>query len=312
MDNAQIQKKGLLNRTLIKQIMRYRFLYLLLLPSTVLVIIFSYLPMGGLRMAFQDYNIYSPELSTWIGFKNFKDIFTIKEFVDGIKNTVVISCLSLVICFPITIVFALLINEIKNTYFKKVVQTVSYLPHFLSWISVIGIVTSLYSEYGIINDLLVTLTGGAWERILFLAKQEFFIPDVIILETWKTIGWNSVVFLAAITGIDQGLYEAATIDGASKFKQVLHITLPSILPTIMIMLLWKVAVLFNDNFELVYGLQNAFVNVETIGTVIYKNGIAGGNYQLSTAFGLMQGLVNFAFLLAVNWLSKKTTDVGIF
>ncbi len=312
MNIVKAQKGGFINSNLFKQIKRNKFLYLLLLPATALVIIFCYLPMEGIKMAFQDYNIYSPELSTWIGLKNFKDILTIKECVDGIKNTMLISLLSIVICFPLTIVFALLINELKNAYFKKVIQTVSYLPHFLSWISVIGIVTSLYSEYGVINDLLVMITGGAHERTTYLAQQGFFIPNVIILTTWKTIGWNSVIFLAAITGIDPGLYEAATIDGASKLKQVIHITLPGILPTIMIMLLWRIAALFGDNFELIYGLQNPFVNVEVIGTVIYKNGIAGGNYQLTTAFGLMQGVVNFIFLLGANYLSKKGTDVGIF
>lgn len=295
-----------------KQIKRFKFLYLLLLPATVLVIIFAYVPMTGIKMAFQDYNIYDPSASTFVGLQNFKDIFSIRECIDGIKNTVIISLLSLFICYPITIAFALLLNEIRNAMFKKVVQTVSYLPYFLSWISVIGIVTSMYSQYGIVNDILVKITGGAWERTLLLANQSFFIPNVIILSTWKEIGWGSIVFLAAITGVDQGLYEAAMIDGASKFKRVWHITIPGILPTIMIMLLWKIAALFGDNFELIYGLQNPFVNFEVIGTVIYKNGIAGGNYQMTTAFGLMQGLVNFTLLIGANLLSKKATDVGIF
>lgn len=296
----------------LKTLNRQKLLFVLIAPSIILTIIFAYLPMVGIKMAFQDYNIYRPEASTWIGFKNFIDIFTIKEFTDGIKNTIIISLLNLLICFPAGIVFALLLNEIKNTAYKKVIQTVSYLPHFLSWISVIGIVTSLFSEYGIINDLLVTLTGGAHERTMYLAEQWFFIPNVIILSLWKGVGWGSIVFLAAITGIDQSLYEAAKVDGASKLRQVWSITIPGILPTIMIMLLWQLARLFGDNFELIYGLQNPFVNVEVIGTIVYKNGIAGGNYQMTTAFGLMQGLVNFAFLMIANYISKKGTDVGIF
>ena len=134
----------------------------------------------------------------------------------------------------------------------------------------------------------------------------------MILSIWKTLGWSSIVFLAAITGIDQGLYEAAMIDGASKFKRVWHITIPGILPTIMIMLLWKMAALFADNFELIFGLQNAYVDVEVIGTYVFKKGIQGGKYDIATAFGLMQGLINFLFLLVSNWISKKTTDVGMF
>ena len=312
MNDVKTQKGGFFNSNLFKQIKRYKFIYLLLLPATALVIIFNYLPMTGIKMAFQDYNIYDPAASEWIGLTNFKDIFTIQECIDGIVNTVKIGLLSIVICYPLTIAFALLINEIKNTYFKKVIQTVSYLPHFLSWISVIGIITTLYSQQGLINDFLVWITGGEFERTSLLALQKFFVPDVIILTLWKTIGWNSVIFLAAITGIDQGLYEAAMIDGASRFKRVWHITIPGIIPTIMIMLLWRIAALFGDNFELIYGLQNPFVNVEVIGTVIYKNGIAGGNYQMTTAFGLMQGLVNLAFLLGANAISKKATEVGIF
>ena len=296
----------------LKTLNRQKLLFVLIAPAIVLTIIFSYIPMVGIKMAFQDYNIYMPEASEWIGFKNFIDIFTIKEFTDGIKNTVIISLLNLLICFPAGIVFALLLNEIKNTVYKKVIQTVSYLPHFLSWISVIGIVTSLFSEYGIINDLLVTLTGGAHERTMYLAEQWFFIPNVIILSLWKGVGWGSIVFLAAITGIDQSLYEAAKVGGASRLRQVWSITIPGILPTIMIMLLWQLARLFGDNFELIYGLQNPFVNVEVIGTIVYKNGIAGGNYQMTTAFGLMQGVVNFAFLMIANYISKKGTDVGIF
>lgn len=312
MNKLKARKASFTDSDLLKQLVRYRFIYLLLLPATFFVILFSYVPMTGIKMAFQDYNIYDPAASTWIGLENFKEIFRIKECINGIKNTFIIGILSLVICYPLTIIFALLLNEIRNSIFKKVVQTISYLPHFLSWISVIGIVTSIYSQYGLVNDVMVALTGGAHERVSFLALQDFFIPNVIILTLWKTIGWNSVIFLAAMTGIDQSLYEAAEIDGASKFSRVLHITIPGIMPTIMIMLLWRIAALFTDNFELIYGLQNSFVNVEVIGTIIYKNGIAGGNYQMTTAFGLMQGLVNFVFLIGANYLSKKGTDVGIF
>lgn len=308
--NQRINKSTVTN--MLYAIWRKRFIYCLLLPATVLVIIFSYLPLGGLKMAFQDYNVFNPSASTFIGLENFKEIFRMKDGTAAIVTTLKISLLSTGICFPLTIIFALMLNEIRNTYFKKVIQTVSYLPHFLSWISIIGIVATLYSSEGIINDILAKIIGSSYERKNLMAVQGFFIPDVIILSTWKSIGWNSIVFLAAITGIDQSLYEAARVDGAGKFRQAWHITLPGIMPTIVIMFLWRVAALFGDDFELIYGLQNPFVNVETIGTVIYKNGIAGGNYQVSTAFGLMQGLVNVTFLIIANTFSKKITEVGIF
>lgn len=307
-----MQKQGSGQSRMWKEMMKNKYIYIMLIPGIILTFIFSYMPMSGLKMAFQDYNIYDPSASTFSGLDNFKAIFELPDAMSAIGNTMLISLLSLVVCFPITIIFALMLNEIKNVYFKKVIQTVSYLPHFLSWISVIGIVATLYSQNGIINDLLSAVFGSGYKRTNLLAIQGFFIPDVIILTTWKTLGWNSIVFLAAVTGIDQSLYEAAMLDGAGKLKQIIHITIPGILPTIMIMLLWRIASLFGDNFELIYGLQNAFVNVEVIGTIIYKNGIAGGDYGIATAFGLMQGLVNFILLVAANWISKKGTDVGIF
>lgn len=308
-DNIKSENKVM---NTVREVWKYRFIYLLLLPATLLVFIFSYIPMEGIKMAFQDYNIYNPSASTWVGLKNFKELFRSNDMVLAIFNTFKISIWSLIVSFPMTVVFALLLNELRNKVFKKVIQTVSYLPYFLSWISIIGIVSTMYSGDGIINDLLVKILGDAWQRKSLLSIQGFFISDVIILSTWKGLGWGSIVFLAAITGIDQSLYEAAVLDGAGKFKQVIHVTIPGIMPTIMIMLLWRIAALFGDNFELIYGLQNPFVNVEVIGTLIYKNGIAGGNYQMSTAFGLMQGFVNFVFLIGANWLSKNGTDVGIF
>ena len=286
-------------------------IYLLLLPAVALTVIFSYLPLAGIKMAFQDYNIYNPAASVWCGLKNFKAIINMPDCLSAVINTLKINMLSLFICFPITVIFALLVNELGNIYFKKTIQTISYLPHFLSWISVIALITTLYSEGGMINNFLVAVGGKRFEGVNLLAKQWFFIPNVIILTIWKSIGWNSIIFLAAITGVDQSLFEAATIDGASRFKQVVSIILPCIMPTIMIMLLWRIAALFGDNFELIYGLQNPYVNVEVIGTYIYKNGIAGGNYQTTTAFGIMQGVINFAFLIMANAISKKTTDVGI-
>lgn len=297
-------------KSLWTEMKKNKFNYFLLLPSIVLVVIFAYLPFGGIKIAFQDYNIYRPEASEWVGFDNFISVFSNDGMLKAIINTIYLSILNLIICFPLGIVFAVLLNEVPNGLFKKSVQTISYLPHFLSWISVIGIITTLLSKSGIINDLRVML--GASERVMFLSQQGLFVPLLIILTAWKEMGWGSIIYLAAISGIDSSLYEAATIDGAGKFRQMWHITLPSILPTIVIMLIMKMGTLFTSNFELVYGLQNAFIDFETINTIIYKQGIEGGDYASTTAFGLAQGVINFALILFTNYFSKKTTETGLF
>ena len=294
-----------------KRLAKDKFLYILLLPSVILTLMFSYFPIGGVKMAFQDYNIYNPSMSQWIGLTNFKKILETPGILTAIWNTLYISLLNLFICFPITVIFALLLNEVQCSWFKRFTQTVSYLPHFLSWISVIGIATAMYSKYGFINDLIVAITGNP-ERTLFMAEQSFFVPNVILLNIWKGTGWGSIVFLAAITGVDQSLYEAATVDGANRFKQIQHVTFPAILPTIVIMVLWRVGSLLSDNFELIYGLQNTYVNFEVIQTTVYKEGIQAGNYSISTALGFGQGLINFIVLFIVNMFAKKTTGTGLF
>lgn len=267
--------------------------------------------MGGLKIAFQEYDIYRPEMSEWIGLDNFKYILKDEETLKAIVNTFYVSITSLVFTFPAPIIFALLLNEISGKTFKKITQTISYLPHFLSWISVIGIATALYAKSGMVNDI-IALIFGEDKRSMIMANQSFFVPNVIILTLWKTIGWNSVVFLAAISGVDSALYEAAAIDGAGKFRQALYVTIPSILPTIVIMLIWSCGSLFTNNFELIYGLQNAYIDFEVVQTIVYKRGIAGGDYQISTAFGLFQGLINILILCLVNGFAKRTTGTSVF
>jgi putative aldouronate transport system permease protein len=306
---AETVKKGCFSEKW-REIARNKFIYLLIFPSVLLVIFFNYLPMWGIRIAFVDYDIYNPAKSVWVGFENFKAVLRMGDTKTAIINTFYISILSLITVFPLNIIFALLINELKNGFFKKTVQTVSYLPYFLSWISVIGIVTSLYSRDGIINDVMVRFFGST-QRVLYLAGQSFFVPNIVILSVWKELGWGAVVFLAAITGVDASLYEAAYIDGAGKMRQTWHITLPAILPTVMIMLIWKTGALFTNNFELIYGLQNPFINFEVIQTIIYKQGIEGGDYSLTTAFGLFQGIVNLLLLLGANYFSKKFTEISV-
>lgn len=294
-----------------REVNKNKFIYFLLAPTIILVILFSYVPFYGVKMAFQDYNIYDPSKSEWVGFKYFMEIFSSKELLLSIWNTIYISLLSIILVFPTSIIFALLLNEVKDGLFKRSVQTCSYLPHFLSWISVIGIVTALYAKNGPINDLICLITGGT-ERRLFMAEQGMFVPNIIILSIWKELGWGSVVYLAAISGIDASLYEAATIDGAGKLRQAWSVTIPQLMPTIIIMIIWKIGSIFSSNFDLIYGMQNAFINFETIQTVIYKQGIEGGDYAMTTAFGLAQGVVNIIMLFMANTFAKKTEGISVF
>lgn len=295
----------------IKCIKKNKVLYLFLLPAIILTIVFAYMPLPGLLVSFMDYDVLAGFKSPWIGFDNFKAIFTIPEFTDAIKNTLYLSVLNLVLGTPLPIIFALMLNELRNGYFKRFTQTVSYLPHFLSTIAVIGLATSIFSEYGIINDIRMKLFGPETERVLFLGQQDMFVPNVLFIGIWQSLGWNSIIYLSAISGVDASLYEAATVDGAGKLKQCWHITLPSISQTIIMLLILSIGGLFNSNFELIYGLQNAYIDFEVISTVIYKQGITAGNYSISTAFGFMQGLISLVLVLSANWLSKKVNDVSI-
>ncbi len=293
-----------------KDVKYNKFLYLLLLPAIVCTIVFSYMPLPKIVMAFQDYNIYNPDASPWIGFENFRTIFKNEGMVKAIFNTLYLSILNLIAGFPLTIIFALMLNEVRCITYKKIIQTVSYLPHFLSWISIIGIFSTLMAKYGPINDLMVSLFGK--ERVMFLSLQEFFVPNIVFLSVWQGLGWSTIVYLSAIAGVDESLYEAVAIDGGGRFRQIYHITLPSIKPTIAIMLIMQLSRLLGSNFELVYGLQNAFIDFETISTINYKNGIEGGQYSLTTAFGLFTSVVSFILVNISNYVSKKLTEASLF
>jgi len=288
--------------------------YLLLLPAVLTVFIFSYMPMPGVIMAFknlvpQDGMFGSP----WAGkngFEHFIYVFTTPTFVDAIWPTVWLNILSLLIRFPAPLIFALLLNELHKRIFKRTVQTISYLPYFLSWISVTGLATSLLDEFGIINDIL--LLFGRSDRILFLNNSKNFIPIYIFLSVWKSVGWGSIIYLATISGISPDLYEAATLDGANRFMRVWHITMPALLPTAMILLILEVGQLFGSNFELVYGLQNPYFTTEVISTVIYKYGLDKSTmYEATTALNLVQSLVALTLTLGANWISKKASSVSL-
>lgn len=289
---------------------RQKLLYLMLLPAALIVLIFSYVPMYGLIMAFEDFSIFDGFLgSKWVGLENFKKIFTQPQFSTAILNTLKVSLLDTLLCFPAPIILALLLNELRVGIFKKTVQTISYLPHFLSWISVVGIVYMVFGYDGLWNDIRELL--GADTRIAYLGEQKYFLPFILGTTLWKEIGWGTVIHLANIASISPDLYEAASIDGANRFQQALHITLPHMVPTVMILLIFKMGNVFQSNFELVWGLQNPYIDFDVISTVVYETGIQNGNYSMATAMGLAQGLVALALVLITNWVSKKVAGTGI-
>ena len=293
-----------------KKIYKDRQLYSMLIPAVLLTFVFSYMPMPGVIISFEKFTIYDGIFgSEWVGLDNIRKIFAQSQIVESIWNTLTVSLLSILITFPAPIILALLINEIKNKYFKKVVQTVSYLPHFLSWISVVGLVQLFFGRDGLINDIRMYL--GAEDRVVFLAEQNLFIWFVLGTTLWKDVGWGTVIHLANLSSINQELYEAAEVDGAKHLQKLWYITLPHMIPSVMILLIFKMGSLFGSNFELIYGLQNPYIDFEVISTIIYKTGLQNGNYSMSTAVGFMQGIVALLLVVMSNWISKKTAGTGL-
>lgn len=293
-----------------KKIYKNRYLYLMIAPAALILLFFSYGPMPGLVMAFQDFTIFRGLLnSEWVGIENFITIFTQPKFTAAIMNTLLVSVLNLIFTFPAPIILALLINEIKNKFFKRFVQTASYLPHFLSTLSVVGLVQLLFSRDGLINDFLIAT--GAQERIMFLAEQNYFVWFLIGTNLWKEVGWSTVIHLANLTSINPDLYEAAKIDGAGYFAKLRYITIPHMIPTVVVLLIFQLGKLFTSNFDLVYGLQNPFIDFEVISTIIYQTGIKSGNYSVSTAIGFVEGLVALILVLTTNRIAKKVSGSGL-
>lgn len=298
--------KASVNGTL-KKMWRQRALQLMVLPGLIWIFIFNYIPMGGLVIAFKRFKITKPiREAAWIGFDNFVEFFSDMNFANIMTNTLAISLLKLVIGFPLPIIFALMLNEIKNIRFKKFVQTASYLPHFLSWVVLGGIMITWLSSGGIINDFLVG-TGITSTRISYLGKPEFFWGIALISEVWKELGWNAIIYLAAITGVDQQMYEAATMDGASKIQKIWYITLPAIKGTICVLLILAVANMMNSNFDQIFILKNVLNTdrARVIDIYVYEMGMSAGRYSYATAIGLFKSVIALILLLIANTTTKK-------
>ena len=277
-------------------------------------VIFYYLPLGGWVIAFQN---YKPALgmfkSEFVGLQKFQQLFSDSSFLEVIRNTLAMGIINLVLTFVAEIVFAILLNEIRMKFAKKAVQTISYLPHFLSWIVVTGILRDILSGTGIVNELLMK-AGATDQAINFFANPDYFWWIVGFSNVWKETGWNAIIYLAAITAIDPSLYEAAAIDGAGRWAKIRHIILPGIRPTVMILLLMNVGNVLNAGFEIQYLLGNGLVQSvsQTIDIYVLKWGISQGDYAIGTAAGIFKSFVSIVLIVLANQFAKRTGDEQLF
>ena len=290
---------------LIKDIRMHKGAYLIVLPVVVFYILFHYKPMYGLIIAFKNYSPAKGIMgSSWAGLKHFEDFLTNPYFWRLMRNTLTISLSNLIFSFPAPIILALLLNEIKNKAFLRGSQMIMYIPHFISLVVICGMIINFTDIDGVINDLLNVF---GIERKAYLNYPQYFVPIYVISDIWQGIGWNSIIYMAALTGIDTSLYEAATIDGAGRWKQTLHVTIPGILPTIIIMLLMRIGNLLSVGYEKVILLYNplTYETADIISTYVYRKGLLEQNYSFSTAVGLFNSIISFILLIGANTLSKR-------
>ncbi len=299
-------------RIIIKDMVKNRSIYLLAIPGIIYFIVFKYLPMYGIIISFKDFSPRKGIIdSEWVGLKHFVRIFTSMDFKYILRNTVTLNVLRLITITPIVIVFALMLNEIRTIRFKKIVQTISYFPHFLSWVVVSGIVFQLFApQSGSINKMLV---AAGMQPLTFLSDPDSFRWLIIITGAWKEIGWDSIIYIAAMAGINQELYEAAKMDGAGKLKQIFHVTIPGILPTILTLLLIRIGHIMSVGFEQIYVFLNPmFYQVgDVFATYIYRVGLGQGRFSYTTAIGLFNSLVGFGLLYVSNRISRKVAQESL-
>lgn len=295
-----------------KAIKKYWMLYLMFVPVALYYIIFSYVPMAGITIAFKDYNPMFGFLdSPWVGLEHFKDFFNNYYFFRLLKNTLVISVSSIVFLFPAPIIFALLLNEIRTNWFKRSVQTVVYLPHFISLVVICGMIRSFTDADGIITNMLVGLFGI--ENKSLLLSNKAFIPVYILSDMWQSIGWSSIIYTAALSNVDEALYEAATIDGANRLQQTIHVTIPGIASTVVIMLILRLGSVLGVGYEKLILLYSPIVydTADVISTFVYRRGLLDMDWSYSSAVGLFNSVVNFSLLMFANWFSRKVSETSL-
>ncbi|PYI56385.1 ABC transporter permease [Paenibacillus flagellatus] len=299
-------------RSVRARLWKERYLFLLLLPGLVYFIVYKYVPMLGSVIAFQDYSAFRGFLhSDWVGLKHFRKIFADAEVLRVLWNTLLLSFLQVAFAFPVSIVLSLMLNELKSDRYKKLIQSIVYLPHFLSWVVVIGIVTIFLKHEGIVNRL-IGLVG--LEPVSYLQEPGWFMPLIVLEVIWKESGWGTIIFLAALSGVSPSLYEAAVVDGANRWRQLWHITLPAIRSTIVILLILRLGSVLDVGFEQIFLMLNPF-NKEVgnvLDTYVYFKGVQQADFSFATAVGLFKGAVGLVLIVAANRLAKRFGEEGVY
>ncbi|MBT2293352.1 sugar ABC transporter permease [Paenibacillus albidus] len=299
--------------TILANLKRYKLLYLMIFPGVLYFLIFKYLPMGGLVIAFQDYQPYKGITgSEWVGFKHFIRLFTEPTFFMLLRNTLVLFAMNIVLFFPLPIILALMLNEVKQRHFKNLVQTIIYIPHFMSWVIIVSITYVFMTvDGGVINELMASM---GFKKISFLTSPEWLRTVYIGQIIWKELGWSTIIYLAAITVVDPQLYEASEMDGAGRLRKTWHVTLPAIRPVIITLLILKIGSTLDLGFEHMYLLLNSLNRevAEIFDTYIYTAGLKNGQLSFSTTVGLFKGIVGLILVIGSNKLAKKMGEDGVY
>lgn len=294
------------------KIKKNKFLYILFIPVIIYYVVFKYLPMFGIIIAFKDYNVYKGVLaSPWVGLEYFRQFFNSTFFVRLLRNTLMINLYDLVFAFPAPIILALLFNELSNGWFKKSVQTISYLPHFISTVIIVSIFVEFLSpQTGVVNHILGRFGK---EPIYFLATPKYFWGLYTGMNIWRGVGWGTIVYLAALTGVDPELYEACIVDGGGRLRQTWHITLPAISPTIIIMLIFRVGNLLSVGYESIILMYNPTIyeTADVISTFVYRRGLLEADYSFSAAVGLFQSVIGLVLITATNYISRRVSETSL-
>ncbi|WP_313071450.1 ABC transporter permease [Lacrimispora sp.] len=303
----QIKKNGIL-----RYLQRDWQLYVLMFLPMLFILVFKFLPYSGLSIAFKDYKVAKGYAgSEWVGFSIFQKVFGKRDFGQAVSNTLLLNVLDLVFGFPMPVILALILNEIKNRYFKSVVQTLLYLPHFLSWVIIGGIGYSLFSVSSGVVNVLIQNAGNS--PIPFLQDNTWWLISYVLIGVWQSMGWGTIIYLAAITGVNSELYEAARVDGAGRLKQCLHVTIPCIRSTIVTLLIMNLGKLMGGSFERIYALANAKATeyTTTIPVLVYRWGIESGKFSEATALGLFQSVIGLALVIGADYIAKRLGEDGL-
>lgn len=312
-EKQQRQPLGIRAKQLLLQYKKHYPLVLMIVPGLIALILFNYLPIYGVTIAFKDFKLLKGITgSEWIGLDNFVELFAGNDFLHILRNTVVISLLKLVCGLPAPIILAMLLNEVRHTTYKKVIQTFTYMPHFFSWVVLSGIITMIFSTSGPVNVMLQAL--GFSEPLSFFSDGGLFIGLVVGTSVWQTVGWGTIIYMAALSGVDESLYEAAVIDGAGRWKQAIYISIPCILPTIATVFILNLGSVLNAGFDQIYNMYNPTVYEvsDIIDTYVLRR-LQEMDYGIGTAADLFKSVVGLMFVLAGNWLTKKLSgdEMGI-